>query len=110
MPRAAKLGYWPKMKSIGRKSCVKPGVVRLILTQQLRQLGDIHRDPSRLIFAEQLGSGSPPWLVLEIDIRELLPGRRQSQQSRRLVLQQTKAAGSGGFRQSRLLVCICEVE
>ena len=27
------------------------------LTQQLRQLGDIHRDPPSLVFGEQLGSG-----------------------------------------------------
>jgi hypothetical protein len=41
--------------------------------QQRRQLGDIRRNPSRFILAEQLGSGSPARLILEIDIREFLP-------------------------------------
>jgi len=41
-------------------------------TQQLRQLGDIRRDPPRLIFREQLGRRSPARLVLEVDVSELL--------------------------------------
>jgi hypothetical protein len=41
-------------------------------TQQLRQLGDIRRDPPRLILTEQLGCRSSPRLVLEINIGELL--------------------------------------
>ena len=40
--------------------------------QQLRQLRDIRRDPSRLVFAEQLSRRSPPRLILEIDIGERL--------------------------------------
>jgi hypothetical protein len=43
-----------------------------LYAQQLRQLGDIRRDPSRLILAKQLGGGSSPRLVLEINIRECL--------------------------------------
>jgi len=35
--------------------------------QQLRQLGDIRRNPSRLILAEQLGGESPTRLILETD-------------------------------------------
>jgi hypothetical protein len=40
--------------------------------QQLRQLGDIHSNPSRLILAEQLGCGSSARLIFVIDIGELL--------------------------------------
>jgi hypothetical protein len=43
-----------------------------VLPQQLRQLGDVRRDPMRLILAEQLGCRASPRLILEIDIRELL--------------------------------------
>jgi hypothetical protein len=60
--------------------------------QQLRQR-DIHRDPSRLILAEQLRGRSPARLILEIDIGELLCGR--ARQSRRLVPRLTRAAESG---------------
>ena len=35
--------------------------------QQLRQLGDIRRDPPRLILAEQLGGCAPARLIFEID-------------------------------------------
>jgi len=35
------------------------------LTHRLRQLGDIRRDPPRLVFGEQLGGGLSPRLVLE---------------------------------------------
>jgi hypothetical protein len=42
--------------------------------QQLRQLGNIRRDPPGLILTEQLGCGSSPRLILEIDIGKLLPG------------------------------------
>jgi hypothetical protein len=34
-------------------------LIRLPLPQQLRQLGDIYRNPSRLILAEQLGGRAP---------------------------------------------------
>src|SRR5947207_15691853 len=40
--------------------------------QQLRQLGGIRRDPSRLIFAEQLGCRASPLLILIINVAELL--------------------------------------
>ena len=40
--------------------------------QQLWQSGKIGCDPSRLIFGEQLRRRSPPRLILEIDIGELL--------------------------------------
>ena len=36
---------------------------------KLRQLRDIHRDPSCLILAEQLGGGLSPRLVLDIHVR-----------------------------------------
>jgi hypothetical protein len=31
--------------------------------RHIRQLGDIRRDPARLIFAEQLGRRFPAWLL-----------------------------------------------
>jgi hypothetical protein len=37
--------------------------------QQLRQLGDIRRNPACLILAEELGSRSPARLIVEIDGR-----------------------------------------
>jgi hypothetical protein len=39
--------------------------LRIVLSQQLRQLRNVRRDPSRLIFGEQLGGGLSPRLVLE---------------------------------------------
>jgi len=45
---------------------------RLRLAQQLRQLGDVHGNPSRLILAEQLGGRASAGLILEIDIGKLL--------------------------------------
>jgi len=38
-------------------------------SQKLRQLGDIRRDPPRLVFGEQLGGGLSPRLVLDIYVR-----------------------------------------
>jgi hypothetical protein len=38
----------------------------------LRQLGDIGRNPPRLILGEQLGGRAPTRLLLEIDVSELL--------------------------------------
>jgi hypothetical protein len=35
---------------------------------------DIRRDPPRLVSGEQLGRGSSPRLILEIDVGELLAG------------------------------------
>jgi hypothetical protein len=51
-----------------------------LFAQQLRQLGDIRRDPPRLVAGQELGRGAPTGLILEIDMRERLPvviGRRQ---------------------------------
>jgi hypothetical protein len=49
--------------------------MRLGLAQYAaRQLGDIRRNPPRLIFGEQLGCRSPARLIFEIDKGELLPG------------------------------------
>jgi hypothetical protein len=45
-----------------------PGLFKGRLPHQLRQLGDVRRDPSRFIFAEQLGCRAPPRLILEIDL------------------------------------------
>jgi hypothetical protein len=48
--------------------------------QELRQLGDVNRNPPRLVLRGQLGCGALPRLILEIDMRERLPlvvGRRQ---------------------------------
>jgi len=38
----------------------------LLVFADSRQLGDVHCDPVRLILAEQLGGGTPAWLILEI--------------------------------------------
>jgi hypothetical protein len=43
-----------------------------LIPHWLRQLGDISRNPPRLIRAEQLGGQAPSRLILEIDIRQLL--------------------------------------
>ena len=45
----------------------------LLSPHQLRQLGDIDRDLAGFISGEQIGSGSPSGLRLEIDIRQRLP-------------------------------------
>jgi len=42
--------------------------------QQLRQLGEVHRHPPRLVLGEQLGRWSSAGLLLEIEIAERLPG------------------------------------
>jgi hypothetical protein len=42
--------------------------------RRAKQLRNVHRNPSRLIFAEQLGRWLPSWLFLEINTSELLPG------------------------------------
>jgi hypothetical protein len=42
--------------------------------QQLRQLGDVGRDASRFVAGKQLGGRSPTGLILEIHIRDRLPG------------------------------------
>lgn len=40
--------------------------------QQLRQLGDIHRNAARLVLGHELGCGAPAGLLLVIDVRERL--------------------------------------
>jgi hypothetical protein len=42
--------------------------------EQLRQLGDVRRDPPRLIAGQQLRRRSPAGLILEIDVGERLAG------------------------------------
>ncbi len=42
--------------------------------QQLRQLGEVRRQPPRLVPGEQLGRRAPTGFLLEIKIRERLPG------------------------------------
>jgi hypothetical protein len=43
---------------------------QLSLAQQLRQLGDIHRNPPRLILAEQLGGRASARFILVVEIRD----------------------------------------
>jgi hypothetical protein len=40
--------------------------------QQLQQLGDIRRNPPRLVLREQLGGRAAAGLLLEINVSELL--------------------------------------
>ena len=54
--------------------------------QEFRQLGDIAGNPSRLILAEQLGCRAAARLILEIDIRQLLPGAVRHDEGRTNVL------------------------
>jgi hypothetical protein len=78
--------YPKKLISISRQDCVAGAHTCLPRTTikatqansiwlvcQFRQLRNIRRDPPRLIFCEQVGGRSPPWLILEIDIGQLLP-------------------------------------
>ena len=51
----------------------RSGPVHLRPLQQPRQLGDVHRNPPRLVTSQQLGRCPRPWLVLAIDEGELLP-------------------------------------
>ena len=43
--------------------------------QQLRQLGEVGRRATRLVSGKQFCGSSPAGLILEIHIRERLPGR-----------------------------------
>jgi hypothetical protein len=45
----------------------------LLLPQQLRQLGEVNREPPRLVLGEQIGGFAPADLLLEIEIAEPLP-------------------------------------
>ena len=51
---------------------------------RLRGLSEIATNPPRLIFGEQLGCRSPPRLVLEIDVGELLAVVIAHDEARRL--------------------------
>ena len=46
---------------------------RLLGAEEVRQLGDIHRNASRLIPRHQMRSRSPSRLILEIDVSERVP-------------------------------------
>ncbi len=48
---------------------------RLSPPQQLRQLGEVHRQPARLVPGQQLGRRAPTGLVREVKIAERLAGR-----------------------------------
>jgi hypothetical protein len=48
-------------------------ISRAGFAQWLRQLSEVHRNPSRLILREQLRRRSSPRLFLEINVRQLLP-------------------------------------
>ena len=41
---------------------------------QLPQLGEVRRQPPRLVAGEQLGRRAPTGLLLEVEIAERLPG------------------------------------
>lgn len=49
------------------------GVPEITSSQQLRQLRDIHRNPPRFVFGEQLAADCRSELGLIIDVCELLP-------------------------------------
>jgi hypothetical protein len=79
---------------MGQKRTLEPARV-LPSTQQLRQLGDIRRDPPRLIFRELIGRRSPARLVLQVDVSELLAVViAHDIDSRRLIPRLTRAAGA----------------
>ena len=47
--------------------------LRLLLTQQLRQLGEVNRQPPRLVLGQQIGGRAPAGLMIEIDVSQGLP-------------------------------------
>jgi hypothetical protein len=55
-----------------RKIKVDPPRLHIATLQQFRQLDNVHSNPSRLIFAEQLSCGAAARLILEIDTGERL--------------------------------------
>ena len=77
------LGRDPFLTGLAASGCYR---------KQLRQLRNVHRDPSRLILAEQLGGRASPRLILEIDIGKLLPGAVRHDES--------SAAQGGGQRRA----------
>src|SRR5215472_17661187 len=64
------------------------------LAQHLRQLGDIRRNPSRLISAEQLGRCWLPCIVV-IDVRERLPSAVLDDEASDLQRSMVVASGEG---------------
>jgi hypothetical protein len=68
----------------------------LRLPQKLQQLGDVHRDPFRLVPREQFRRRSPARLILEIDI-----GQRLSRTTRHTSSSAT-VQGSGKRRAGQL--------
>jgi hypothetical protein len=61
---------WPVAKiTVPDMRCQEP---RISAFQKLRQLGDVHGNPSRLILAEQLGCRASSRLILVIDVGKLL--------------------------------------
>src|SRR6516164_4236663 len=73
-PLWVKSGHWKTSRQCPlypRKRTSEPARV-LPSTQQLRQLGDIRRDPPRLIFGGELGRRAPARFVLVKDVSELL--------------------------------------
>jgi hypothetical protein len=69
----------------------------LRLPQKLRQLGDIHRDPSCLVFGEQFCRQSSSRLILEIGVGERLSVVIADDETGVGFLD-VEAAGSGGAR------------
>jgi hypothetical protein len=76
----ARLPPWVNLSRTGEdhsamnfRIALKADAASVNFAHQLRQLGDIADDPSRLIPREQLGRRASPRLILEIDIGELLP-------------------------------------
>jgi hypothetical protein len=63
--------------------------------QRTRELADIGRDAPGLIFGWQLSRRSPSGLILEIDVRKLLPVVIAHDETSVQIPRQTMAAGSG---------------
>src|SRR5215467_6805053 len=70
------------------------------LPQKLRQFSNVGGNPPCLVPLQQFRRRAPAGLILEIDIRELLPRRRRLRRSTLLIPRQTRSAGSGGGRAS----------
>jgi hypothetical protein len=63
----------PRFAACEPPACGSDYASGLRRAHQPRQLGDVGRDPPRLVAGEQLGRRSPARLVLEIDAGEFLP-------------------------------------
>jgi hypothetical protein len=71
------------------------------MPQKLRQLGDIHRNPARLIFDEQFAADLRPGSSSKLHRRAFARCGQHDKESRRPILRQTTAAGSGEATSSR---------